>query len=130
MHATLTLKLITSVNDYYGVVITMIKNILFSSYSKSTYAQKWMDAVSGLHEGEQVHIMRAACSVEQGYPATPRRPRGNGVGGGFNNADALSLGVVGCREKRYFNCNSLDHLKNDYPLPLKEKVQYHRTCAG
>ena len=37
-------------------------------------------------------MRRAACYVEQCYLATPSRPCGNGVGGGFNNASASSSG--------------------------------------
>ena len=52
VHASLTMKLVTSVYDHYGMADTTIKNILLSSYSKSSDAEKWMYVMSALREEE------------------------------------------------------------------------------
>ena len=52
LHASLTMKLVTSVYDHYGMAVTMIKNILLSSYTKSSDAEKWMYVMSALLEEE------------------------------------------------------------------------------
>ena len=67
----LTLKLVNSVHDDSGMAVTLIKNILMTSFSQATDADKWAYALGALREEEQVRTARN--DVQHGYAAVPRR---------------------------------------------------------
>ena len=93
VRAGLTMKLVNSVHDDYGMAVTMIKNILMTSFSDATDPDKWAYALGALREEEQVRIRRAARDdVHHGYAAVPRRPGVNNAARGFNNAEASTSG--------------------------------------
>ena len=50
VHALLTMKLVTSVNDEYGMAVTMIKYTLLSSCLSSADAEIWVYVVSAMRE--------------------------------------------------------------------------------
>ena len=136
VRASMTLKLVNSVNDEYSTAVTMIKNILLTSYNGSSDEEKWMYVVGALREEEQVRIRRAARTVDHGYMANPRRPtsfgRGYGpnpTGRGFDNSGASTSGSNYVKKKCH-NCKSPHHLIDDCTEPLQEKFQYRYARGG
>ena len=66
VRASMTMKLVNSVNDEYSMAVTMIKNILLSSYTGSSDTEKWMYDASALREEEQVRTRCGARTVDHG----------------------------------------------------------------
>ena len=129
VRAGLTMKLVNSVHDDYGMAVTMIKNILMTSFSDATDPDRWAYALGALREEEQVRIRRAARDdVHHGYAAVPRRPGVNNAARGFNNAEASTSGQPQRREyvRKCWNCGSKNHVQDDCP----EEPDYEYRAAS
>ena len=128
VRAGLTMKLVNSVHDDYGMAVTMIKNILMTSFAKSSDADKFAYAVGALREEEQVRIRRTARNdVQHGYAAVPRRPGlNNNAARGFNNAEASTSGQRREYVRKCWNCGSKNHVQDDCP----EEPDYEYRAAS
>ena len=66
VRSSVTMKLLTSVNDTYTMAATVVKTVVNSTFLKSGEEERWMFVVTSLREEEQRQLEALSRAVEQG----------------------------------------------------------------
>ena len=122
VRSSVTMKLLTIVNDAYTMAATMVKTVLNSTFLKSDEEERWSFVVTSLREEEQRQIeAMSRAAVEQGYAgmhANRQRQIGFGRGGTTSPTQASTSGRQDEDAVRLcWNCDSETHYKWDCPHP-------------